>query len=69
VGQLLAVAIPITDLEIASSAYERQLDELVEEDEESSSYVAELERVFDEQALKGDGRSLVDEVERYLRDR
>lgn len=69
VGQLLAVTIPITDLEIASSAYERQLDELVEEDEESSSYVAELERVFDEQALKGDGRSLVDEVERYLRDR
>ena len=61
--------VPVTDLQIATTDYERQLDELVQEDEESSSYVAELERVYDEQAMHGDGRSLVDEVERFLRDR
>ena len=69
VGQLLDSTIPVTELEIATTDYERQLDELVQEDEESSTYVAELERVFDEQALHGDGSALVDEVERFLRDR
>ena len=68
-AQLLDVTIPVTALEIATTDYERQLDELVQEDEESSTYVAELERVFDEQALHGDGSDLVDEVERFLRDR
>ncbi len=69
VGQLLDSTIPVTDLEVATTDYEHQLDELVQEDEESSTYVAELERVFDEQALHGDGTALVDEVERFLRDR
>jgi proteasome assembly chaperone (PAC2) family protein len=69
VGQLLDTTVPVTDLEIATTDYERQLDELVQEDEESSTYVAELERVFDEQAMHGDGSALVDEVERFLRDR
>jgi predicted ATP-grasp superfamily ATP-dependent carboligase len=68
-GQLLQAPVPTTELEVATAAYERQLDELVEEDEESSTYVAELERVFDEQALHGDGTDLVEEVERFLRDR
>jgi predicted ATP-grasp superfamily ATP-dependent carboligase len=68
-GQLLEVPVPTTELEVATAAYERQLDELVQEDEESSTYVAELERVFDEQALAGDGTDLVEEVERFLRDR
>jgi proteasome assembly chaperone (PAC2) family protein len=69
VGELLEATVPVTDLEIATVDYERQLDELVQDDEESSSYVAELERLFDEQALHGDGSLLVDEVERFLRDR
>jgi proteasome assembly chaperone (PAC2) family protein len=69
VGELLDATVPVTELEIASADYERQLDELVQDDEESSSYVAELERVFDEQAMHGDGSDLVDEVERFLRDR
>ena len=69
IGELLETTVPVTDLEIATVEYEHQLDELVQDDEESSSYVAELERVFDEQALHGDGSSLVDEVERFLRDR
>jgi proteasome assembly chaperone (PAC2) family protein len=69
VGELLDATMPLTELEIASADYERQLDELVQDDDESSSYVAELERVFDEQAMHGDGSALVDEVERFLRDR
>jgi proteasome assembly chaperone (PAC2) family protein len=69
VGQLLDSTVPVTELEIASADYERQLDELVQDDEESSTYVAELERAFDEQALHGDGSLLIDEVERFLRDR
>ena len=69
IGELLDATVPITELEIATADYERQLDELVQDDEESSSYVAELERVFDEQAMHGDGSDLVDEVERFLRDR
>ncbi len=68
-GELLLAPVPTTDLEVATAAYERQLDELVQEDEESSTYVAELERVFDEQSLHGDGTDLVEEVERFLRDR
>jgi proteasome assembly chaperone (PAC2) family protein len=69
IGELLGATVPVTDLGIATVDYERQLDELVQDDEESSSYVAELERVFDEQALHGDGSALIDEVERFLRDR
>jgi proteasome assembly chaperone (PAC2) family protein len=69
VGTLLEAAVPMTELEVATAAYERQLDELVEEDEESSTYVAELERIFDEQTLHGDGTDLIEEVERFLRDR
>ena len=69
IGRLLEAAVPTTELEIATVDYERQIDELVQEDEESSTYVAELERVYDEQALLGDGSELVDEVERFLRDR
>jgi proteasome assembly chaperone (PAC2) family protein len=68
-GQILAAPVPTTELEVATAAYERQLDELVQEDEESSTYVAELERVFDEQSLAGDGTDLVEEVEKFLRDR
>lgn len=68
-GTLLGATAPTTDLEIATTDYERQLDELVQEDEESVDYVAELERLFDEQALAGDGSALIDEVERFLRDR
>ncbi len=36
---------PTTDLEIAAAAYERQVTELVQEDDETSSYVTQLEEV------------------------
>jgi proteasome assembly chaperone (PAC2) family protein len=67
-SQLLNVFVPTTDLEIATAAYERQVSDLVAADDETSSYVAELEQRYD----AGDERSgvsLIEEVERYLRER
>ena len=70
-SEVLGMWVPTTDLEIAAAAYERQVTELVEEDEETSDYVSQLEQRHD--AGGGDdeegARSLVEEVERYLRDR
>lgn len=66
--RLLDVNVYTTDLEIASVSYERQVTELVGEDEETVEFVQELEERFDEEAefLSNDG--LVDEVEQFLRD-
>lgn len=69
-SEVLGTWIPTTDLEIAAAAYERQVTELVQEDDETSDYVAQLERRHDEDdSGRGDARSLVEEVERYLRNR
>ena len=68
-----------TDLEIASAAYERQVDELVADDEETAGYVTDLEEAYDanvdtdphvvgDGALDDDPDTLVAEVERFLRD-
>lgn len=60
---------PATDLEIATAAYERQLDELVQEDEETSGYVEQLEQRYDsDDSDEVTAQSLIDEVERFLRD-
>jgi proteasome assembly chaperone (PAC2) family protein len=70
-SEVLGTWVPTTDLEIAAAAYERQVTELVEEDEETSDYVSQLEQrhdAGDEDEQEG-ARSLVEEVERYLRDR
>ncbi len=64
---LLAVPVTTTELEIASASYERQVSEVVEDDEEMRSYVAELEEHYVEDDVPS-ARSLVDEVERFLRD-
>ncbi len=69
-AEVLGMWIPTTDLEIAAAAYERQVTELVQEDDETSDYVTQLEHRHDENDGEGDdARSLVEEVERYLRDR
>jgi predicted ATP-grasp superfamily ATP-dependent carboligase len=68
-AEVLGVWVPTTDLEIAAAAYERQVTELVEEDEETSDYVSQLEERHDSDDDVTAGRSLVEEVERYLRDR
>jgi proteasome assembly chaperone (PAC2) family protein len=70
-SELLGMWVPTTDLEIAAAAYERQVTELVQEDDETSDYVSQLERRHDadDDEGRGAGRSLVEEVERFLRDR
>jgi proteasome assembly chaperone (PAC2) family protein len=58
-----------TDLEIASASYERQVSELVQADEETIAYVAQLEERHDDEAPDlTDGGSIADEIERFLRE-
>ena len=66
-ADLLAAPIVATDLEIATAAYERQVSEVVGEDEEMTEYVDRLEQRFDNDEAVPSG-SLVEEVERFLRD-
>ena len=70
-AEVLGTWMPTTDLVIASAAYERQFTELVEEDDETSSYVTPLEERHDADDTDGEttATSLVEEVERFLRDR
>ena len=67
VASVMAVAVPTTELEIAAASYERQLDELVADDDDTASYVARLEAAADE-AGAADHDDLIEGVERYLRD-
>jgi proteasome assembly chaperone (PAC2) family protein len=46
---LLGLDLPTTDLQIAAAAYERQIDELVEADEDTAAYVAGLEEAADDE--------------------
>lgn len=67
--ELLAINVSVTDLEIASSAYERQITELVAEDDETAEYIRTLEEQYDEGELEDpDPTALVEEVEQFLRD-
>lgn len=61
--------IELHDLEQAALVYEREVTELVEDDEETSQYVELLEQRYDEEGVDvfDDGSSLIDEVERFLR--
>ena len=70
-AELLAVPVQITELEIAAASYERQIDSLVADDDDTAAYVARLEHdadtpeVVDDELDEGD---LIEEVERFLRD-
>jgi proteasome assembly chaperone (PAC2) family protein len=70
-ADLLPIDVPVTDLEIASAAYERQVSRLVSEDEETATYVSQLESRFDdpddEEDEELDAEVLVEEVEQFLR--
>lgn len=69
VSQLLELPIPTTALEIGAAAYERQISELVENnDDETKAYVAQLEAAYDSLRPE-EGASLIEELEQYLRDR
>jgi predicted ATP-grasp superfamily ATP-dependent carboligase len=66
---MLQTWVPTTDLEIASAAYERQVSELVDADEETSTYVTSLEERHDEDpGIVPSAESIAEEVERFLRD-
>jgi proteasome assembly chaperone (PAC2) family protein len=74
---LLGLRLPTTDLQIATAAYERQIDELVAADEDTAAYVAGLEEAADsdpddedddlDALAASDPSALVEEVERFLR--
>ena len=69
-GSVLDVGLVTTDLEIASAAYERQVSEVVTDDDEMTEYVERLERRYDEDRsgpLEADV-DIVAEVERFLRE-
>jgi predicted ATP-grasp superfamily ATP-dependent carboligase len=66
---MLQTWVPTTDLEIASASYERQVSELVDADEETSTYVTSLEERHDtEPGILPSAESIADEVERFLRE-
>jgi proteasome assembly chaperone (PAC2) family protein len=72
---LLDASVDTTSLASESEIYERQIDSMVEEDEETALYVRELEERFDADAEEDDldadpasSEQLVAEVERFLRD-
>ncbi len=66
---MLQTWVPTTDLEIAAASYERQVTELVEADEETSTYVAGLEERHDaEGGTVPSAETIAEEVERFLRE-
>ena len=73
---LLDASVVTTSLEAESEVYERHIDSMVDEDEDTALYVRELEERYDadaeiDEALDPDTASpeqLVAEVERFLRD-
>jgi proteasome assembly chaperone (PAC2) family protein len=66
---MLETWVATTDLEIASASYERQVSELVDADEETATYVAQLEERHDDApGTLPSAETIADEVERFLRD-
>ena len=67
---LLGTEVGTVELEVAASAYERQVSEVVAEDEDMVAYVRRLEEVGGEEDDEPwpSGDHLADEVERFLRD-
>ena len=68
-AQILGLPVSTTELAIAATSYEKQVSELVADDDETMAYVQRLEEQYDrhEQAL-GSADDLVEEVERFLRE-
>ncbi|MFL3012148.1 MAG: PAC2 family protein [Acidimicrobiales bacterium] len=70
-AEILQIGIACTDLEIASAAYERQINELIAEDMDTTEYVNQLEEDFDNKSevdeQDGNPELLVSEVEDFLR--
>jgi proteasome assembly chaperone (PAC2) family protein len=70
-AELLRVGVDTTDLQIAAAAYERQVSDVVTDDEEMTEYVERLEERYAADGEDGDAPmtdGLVEEVERFLRE-
>ena len=73
VTDMLAVQVPTVDLEIAAAAYNRQVSQLVEEDDETAAYVRQLEEHYDTAqeteptVVGGSFEGFFEEVEDFLR--
>ena len=71
-ADLLGATVEATDLEIASAAYERQVTDVVEGDEDVADYVRRLEEAADsgedDEYELPSGDALAAEVERFLRE-
>jgi predicted ATP-grasp superfamily ATP-dependent carboligase len=67
-AELLEVPVLTTDLEIASASYERQVSDVVAGDEEMREYVERIEERYDADDEAPAVDSLVEEVERFLRE-
>ena len=63
---LLDTEVAPVDLQIAAAAYERQVSEMVESDEDVAAYVRQLEEADDGEDLDAD--DLAEQAERFLRD-
>jgi len=69
-ARVLGVDADVVELTEETVAYEEQISELVDADEDSREYVEQLEASYDEgpEDLDDRGERLVEEVERFLRD-
>lgn len=73
-ASLLGIQVEAVDLHVATSAYERQVSELVAADEDAAAYVARLEEAGDEDEEIAPGSELAsadelaDEAARFLRE-
>ena len=71
-GSLIGIDIDVDELEEAAQSYEEQVSEAVASDEETASYVEELERRTDSIEESSDlpsGEALAAELTRFLRER
>ncbi len=69
VATLLEITVPTTALEIAAAAYERQINDLVDDDADTKAYIERLEQEYDSSMGPDSGRELIEELEEFLRDR
>jgi proteasome assembly chaperone (PAC2) family protein len=77
-ARVLGAEVDLTDLQVAAAAYERQIDELVNADEDAAAYVRRLEDEEEASRSGADlpsprlgpasGERLAAEAERYLRE-
>ena len=69
ITDLLSAPVATTDLEIAAAAYERQIDSLVADDDDTADYVSRLEQAADDTPMAEEPHGdLIAEVERFLRE-